>query len=683
MKIKRNLIFWFWNDALEPEEIRRQIYEMHRQHVDGFFVHVMPAEFRADDFPGGMKGYLSEEFFRMFGVAVECARELDMAAWIYDEGGWPSGNVNGRIPREFPHLRMHRVIPSGEILELEIHPDLLNPETVQLFISMVHEEYKKRFAHEFGKTIPGVFTDEPFFGRFAPDTAEQDMPWSPVLAEHFRRVKGYDAYDAVMRIFKNNDPQARQDYCEVWNSLIVENFMIPIRDWCHANGLLFTGHFNGDDCLANMRKLLAGDIFTPLSYFDVPGCDAIWRQIHPLMPETDFSRITSSAAGGKMVLSESLGVYGADLSLAEMKQVAAMQTIMGVNLIAPMAFHYSNRGGRQVTTDSNLFTPDPRWEYYHCFADFTRRMSKVLDRTTPIIKVHVPFPVTALRRGEYDGELFPEGLKLAARQVTYDYVPEAPEISGEPAADIRLAEACPALRTRHLKSPRGERLILVNSGTEKLQCRFEAPAGFNVWYDPATGKRRAAGADAENMLNLELPFGGAMVLLTIPGRAQKRAIPEQKSGDVRAVEFTLQGAQKAFAATADGMVEIPVPEKIDADFCGTLRYTAVADAAVAGKFRLELPQAQRALAELSVNGKKQGECPWGPYVWDIELPEGKSELAIDLTTTAAPAFWSESHSQFLKANGYFNDYHKICMKFEKLFPEEKPLAGATLTPVNW
>jgi hypothetical protein len=357
-----------------------------------------------------------------------------------------------------------------------------------------------------------------------------------------------------------------------------------------------------------------------------------------------------------------------------------MQTIMGVNLIAPMALHYSNRGGRQVTTDSTLFAPDPRWEYYHCFADFTRRMSKVLDRATPIIKAHVPFPVTALRRGEYKGELFPEGLKLAARQITYDYVPDAPEISGEITPDIRLAQECPALRTRHLKSPRGERLILVNSGIETIKFKFAAPAGFNVWYDPATGKRSAAGADAENMLSLELPFGGAMVLLTIPGRAQQPAAAE-KTGSIQALEFTIAGAQKAFTATAEGMVETAIPDKITADFCGTLRYTARVNIATAGKFRLELPQAQRALTELNVNGEKAGECPWGPYCWDLELPAGESVLAIDLTTTAAPAFWSDSHSEFLKANDYFNDYHKKCMEFEKMFPDEKPLAGAILKAV--
>ena len=129
------------------------------------------------------------------------------------------------------------------------------------------------------------------------------------------------------------------------------------------------------------------------------------------------------------------------------------------------------------------------------------------------------------------------------------------------------------------------------------------------------------------------------------------------------------------------MVKTAIPEKITADFCGTLRYIARLNIATSGKYRLELPQAKRALTELYVNGKNVGVRPWGPYCWDLELPVGESVLAIDLTTTAAPAFWSESHSEYLKNNNYFNGYHQKCMEFEKMFPDEKPLAGAILKAV--
>ena len=41
-------------------------------------------------------------------------------------------------------------------------------------------------------------------------------------------------------------------------------------------------------------KLAGADIFHLHSFFDIPGCDAIWRQIHPLSPERDFSGLIPS-----------------------------------------------------------------------------------------------------------------------------------------------------------------------------------------------------------------------------------------------------------------------------------------------------------------------------------------------------------------------------------------------------
>ncbi|MBU4286273.1 MAG: hypothetical protein KKD76_05130, partial [Verrucomicrobia bacterium] len=35
----RPIPFWVWNEKQEPEELKRQIAEMHRQRFGGFFIH--------------------------------------------------------------------------------------------------------------------------------------------------------------------------------------------------------------------------------------------------------------------------------------------------------------------------------------------------------------------------------------------------------------------------------------------------------------------------------------------------------------------------------------------------------------------------------------------------------------------------------------------------------------------
>lgn len=668
-----------WNAPLDPEEIRRQIRDMHDKHIGGFFIHSMPEEFRPADFPGGMPGYLSEYYLKMIRVAVECAAEYGMDAWLYDEGGWPSGTLNGRLIEEHPELGGRFINSQGEISYSNSRPDLLNPEVIRIFIENTHEKYKEYVGDFFGTVIPGIFTDEPSFGSLK---NEQYAGFSPILEERFKAEKGYDAKTAILKMLRDKDPDARQDYNEIWVKLIAENYIAPLRKWCHENNLILTGHLNGDDCVANMQWLLGSDIFTLLSGFDLPGCDAIWRQIHPLCPETDFTRVAASAAGNRPSISETFAVYGTDLALSEMRYTAAMQFVAGIQIVAPMALHYSNAGGRQITTVSNFSGADPRWKYFHHYSDFAIRMSKVFDRTEPVIKVTVPFKRRELQRGELDGtsygsELFKRGLALAARQITYDYQPDAPEFSGEITPDIEVLSPVPQLRTRHLKSPRGERRILVNAGLEALTVKFKAPAGFNAWYDPATGIRTAAAADENGLLTLELPFSGCMVLLTIPGKS--RQITRNDSGKAStALDFKFDRIVRQIKASPDGFIEVTPEKECGEHFCGTKRYVAAVESEVSGKAQLILPEALRAMCTLKVNGSSAGERVWPPYCWDITLAPGNNQIELDISGTPDAAITAPEHLAYLKENSFDNVYFQRCGQFEKLFPAENPLANAVI-----
>ena len=111
--MKRVLVFWMWNDTLTEEKICQQLHEFKNKGVDGFFIHPMPSEFRPADFPGGMPGYLSDHYFEMIKATVKCAAKLDMAAWLYDEGGWPSGTLNGYFRDHRPDLMAQSIADDG------------------------------------------------------------------------------------------------------------------------------------------------------------------------------------------------------------------------------------------------------------------------------------------------------------------------------------------------------------------------------------------------------------------------------------------------------------------------------------------------------------------------------------------------------------------------------------------
>lgn len=679
MDLKRSLIFWIWNDRLSAGEIRRQIREMRSRQIDGFFVHPMPEEFRRADFPGGMPGYLSDEFFAMVSVAAEEASANDMQLWLYDEGGWPSGTLNGFFRDNCPEL-MHRQIGiDGRITVNGFCPDLLDPRTTQIFLEKVHEKYRHHLGKYFGSVIPGIFTDEPFFGIFDPANT---LPFSPVLEEEFLWEKSYSAREAAERIFKSRDPQACQDYCDVWLKLAGKNYLKVIADWCHRNNLLFAGHFNGDDVIDNLCKLAGADIFHLHSFFDVPGCDAIWRQIHPLALERDFSGLTASAAGDKLCISETFAVYGNSLSPAEMKQIAAMQFVSGIKIVAAMALHYSDRGGRQITTVSGLGGEgDVRWENYRSFASFCRRMSQVFNRTTPVIKGVIPFPVSALQRQESKGEnIFADALLLAEKQITYTFQRNgevSPEKSAKP--DIESDVPCPALRTRHLISPRGERRIFVNAGLSDLTVKFSAPDGYNCWYDPADGSHFPAFPDGEGKISLTLPFAGVMILLTVPGKCRRKAVPESLERSRIALNFQFDRAVREVKATAEGLKTVPFPTEIKENFCGTLRYKADVSLPESCKAFLILPGAKKSICKISVNGRELSTSVWAPYRWEVVLDKGENRIELDISDTPDKAFTAPEHLAYLQENGFDNTYFQRTLEFPVLFPDEDPLAEAYLS----
>jgi hypothetical protein len=199
------------------------------------------------------------DYFEMIKVTVKCAAKLDMAAWLYDEGGWPSGTLNGYFRDHRPDLMAQSISADGTITYGSFTPDLLNPEVTRIFIEATHEKYKACVGESFGTTIPGIFTDEPSFGLFS----DKSLPYSPFMAEVFQKEKGYSLKDAAKMVLVNKDEKARLDYFDIRTKLIRESFLLPIQKWCHENNLISTGHFNGDDIVKNAVNLLGGDLAAP------------------------------------------------------------------------------------------------------------------------------------------------------------------------------------------------------------------------------------------------------------------------------------------------------------------------------------------------------------------------------------------------------------------------------------
>jgi len=93
----RGAPFWAWNDDLDPAELRRQVREMKRAGLGGFFMH---------NRIGLVTPYMGERWMECIAAAVGEARKQGMHAWLYDEDRWPSGYGGGAVPKRNPDFGM-------------------------------------------------------------------------------------------------------------------------------------------------------------------------------------------------------------------------------------------------------------------------------------------------------------------------------------------------------------------------------------------------------------------------------------------------------------------------------------------------------------------------------------------------------------------------------------------------
>mgnify|MGYP001183563228 CR=1 FL=1 len=87
--------FWFWNDRLDKEIIRKQIKDFYEKGVEGFVLHPrigIPQDIE----------YLSDSFMEFVAFAVEEAHKLGMQVILYDEAMYPSGAANGKVVQSNP-----------------------------------------------------------------------------------------------------------------------------------------------------------------------------------------------------------------------------------------------------------------------------------------------------------------------------------------------------------------------------------------------------------------------------------------------------------------------------------------------------------------------------------------------------------------------------------------------------
>jgi len=424
-------LWWFWNSAMPEADIRRDLDAMRSHGVRSVLIWC---------YKGLAIEYLSPAWFERVRFAVDEAARRDMRVWLMDEGSYPSGFMGGRISREFPQLRMQVLVP-GDPPRPEfktpatryVHTpgfskdstyslfDALNPAATQVFLDGVHEKYRAALGSHLGKTVLGIMGDEPSF---------PGVPWTSTIPEAFRTRKGYDIAPHFASLF-SKDPSAddrriRADYWDVWTDLYRDAFFRPQAEWCGRHGIDYLVHLCGEE---DMRTLLAlnGDFFKCQRFVQMPGVDAIWRQIWPGVV-ADYPKLASSAAhleGVPRSFTEAYAVYGRGLSLEQAKWVMDHHLVRGINQFQTMLYLSSREEFRPYFHPPD-WNGSPQWPHFSMLAEYSNRASYLLSVGRPAAEIAVYYPTTSGWLGDFEADRSALAIArgLLERQRDFDFIDE-------------------------------------------------------------------------------------------------------------------------------------------------------------------------------------------------------------------------------------------------------------------
>ena len=427
--------FWMWNDRLDADRLNAQLDDMFAHGMRSICIHPFPKAFRTGKFDSGMEpDYLTEGYLTVFSNVVDHAAALGMNVWLYDEGGWPSGGACGQVAAgdTTGRFRKRFLGPNGNVIAQPYgqgsanYPSVIENGTTEDFIARTHEQYKKYVGHHFGKAIKFTFMDEP---AMAHDHYGPNLGWTSDFPDVFRAKKGYDILPYAKEILAHKHEfvaplaERRIDYFDVMADLFKERFMDPIRKWDAQNGLLSSGHLNGEDIPEYAARYGYGALLRALRAMDVPGVDVIWRQLFPDTAanagrQVPFPRYAASVAhqkGHMLALTESFGIYGNAFTPDQMKWLVDYQMVRGINMFVFGYYSVSNAKQWMLLFEPHSGPVAPWWDMEKPYFEYMARTAAILAEGRPAVDIAV----------HYDSRGFWAGVSEATRVGALHYAAAA------------------------------------------------------------------------------------------------------------------------------------------------------------------------------------------------------------------------------------------------------------------
>lgn len=403
--------FWMFTGQLDQRRLNGELDDIRAHGCRTPCIHPMPHAFRPQaltKYDYMKPDYLTDEHLKVLERTIGAGAGRDMTFWLYDEGGWPSGGCCGQVMASDPkRFALTQLAPAADG-EWKIHtvpqnpagrapvPNVLQVGTIERFIELTHERMKPALGKFFGGAVKYTFTDEP---PTAWSLDQRFYPWCDDFADRFREHHGYDPTPYFAQLVSATNAsedvaRVRMDYMDSVTRIFCERYNRPLLDWCHANGLETSGHFNQDGEPRVWRT--SPNICTIMRGLDLPGVDVIWRQlwIEGEGKRPPFPKLASSWAhqnGKRHVLAEALAIYGDGMTPSERRWVLDYLLVRGVNVFVFSYYRGEAREGGMAGGGPHLGPFDPMWDHMTPFFEGLARTASLVSQGCPVAPTAVYF----------------------------------------------------------------------------------------------------------------------------------------------------------------------------------------------------------------------------------------------------------------------------------------------------
>lgn len=421
---------WVWNTKVSKSDIDEMLLAFKKTAFGGVFIHPRP---------GLITEYLSPEWFALTKYAVERGKQLGLNVWLYDENSYPSGFAGGNVQFQMPksynqgqNLTFTKVnaLPDtasryflcykkeGDVLtnitgitNIEQgkkgtyyligkrvnartewtagfpYVDLMVKGVTEKFIDVTLNGYKKSFGAEFGKTVPGVFSDE----MTITVQGNGNVRWTPELFQAFKQKWGYALEDVLPSLFEEigDWKKVRHNYFYTLLNLYIDRWSKPYSAYAAKNKLIWTGHYYEHSW---PNPYHTPDNMAMYAWHQMPGIDMLFNEynekgIGPLR-EVQFGNLravrelasVANQIGQKRKLSESYAGEGWEVSLKDLKRLGDWEYAMGVNFLCQHLSDMTIKGSRKYDYPQSFSYQNPWFKSYRELNLYYARLSMVLSQ---------------------------------------------------------------------------------------------------------------------------------------------------------------------------------------------------------------------------------------------------------------------------------------------------------------